>query len=182
MIAVVTRPPVAQLKGVEGRTIQDEERKIPGCDRNTSGSKPAAGCVLGRAGDYRHAHSTATRRGRATPSGAAQPTAVTGGAQPTSAAAGAQTTPMTGGAQATPVTGGAQATPMPTTSVAGARATPMATSAPAASAATSAPLPKVSGTVRIMTVWGGAELDAFRQVASGWEQETGGKVEVEIHP
>ncbi len=35
------------------------------------------------------------------------------------------------------------------------------------------------GTVTVMGVWGGAELEAFMEVASGWEEETGGTVEFE---
>ena len=38
---------------------------------------------------------------------------------------------------------------------------------------------KVSGTVRMMGVWGGDELAAFREVITAWEQQTGGKVEFE---
>lgn len=59
---------------------------------------------------------------------------------------------------------GAMATPSP-----GARVAPMP-------APTFGP---VSGTVRIMGVWGGTELDAFREVASQWEQQTGATVEFE---
>jgi len=35
------------------------------------------------------------------------------------------------------------------------------------------------GPVRVMGVWGGDELKAFRAVVSGWEAETGGRVEFE---
>jgi len=49
----------------------------------------------------------------------------------------------------------------------------------------SLPLPSFSaqkekmGSVHIMGVWGGEELNAFREVAAGWEKETGGSVEFE---
>jgi len=35
------------------------------------------------------------------------------------------------------------------------------------------------GSVHIMGVWGGEELNAFREVADGWEKRTGGRVEFE---
>jgi alpha-glucoside transport system substrate-binding protein len=35
------------------------------------------------------------------------------------------------------------------------------------------------GCVHIMGVWGGEELNAFREVAAGWEERTGGRVEFE---
>jgi alpha-glucoside transport system substrate-binding protein len=38
---------------------------------------------------------------------------------------------------------------------------------------------KEISTVRVMGVWGGEELKAFRAVAEGWEKQTGGRVEFE---
>lgn len=35
------------------------------------------------------------------------------------------------------------------------------------------------GNVTVMGVWGGTELEAFEQVAEGWEQETGGSMQFE---
>jgi alpha-glucoside transport system substrate-binding protein len=35
------------------------------------------------------------------------------------------------------------------------------------------------GSVHIMGLWGGEELNAFREVAAGWERRTGGRVEFE---
>lgn len=35
------------------------------------------------------------------------------------------------------------------------------------------------GSVHIMGLWGGEELNAFREVATGWEKRTGGRVEFE---
>jgi alpha-glucoside transport system substrate-binding protein len=57
---------------------------------------------------------------------------------------------------------------------------------PAAPSGTSQPggvtissLPKVSGTVHVMGVWGADELNAFKAVAAQWEQQTGGTMQFE---
>lgn len=79
-------------------------------------------------------------------------------AQPTSPAAAQPTSPAVAGATpaAAPTSGAAQPGGMSISS-----------------------LPKVSGTVRVMGVWGADELNAFRAVAAQWEQQTGGKMEFE---
>src|SRR5512133_1069666 len=92
---------------------------------------------------------TLTLLGCAGPSGGSQ--------QPTAAAPAAQ--PTSGAA----VQGATPAAAAPTT-----------TGGPSIST-----LPKVSGTVKMMGVWGADELNNFRSVAAQWEQQTGGKMEFE---
>lgn len=108
---------------------------------------------------------------------AAQPT--TGAAAQASPTAAMKAAPTTAPATAT-TRPTAQASPgaMPSPSVAG--ATPMAVPRTPGAAAMPAPtFGKISGTVRIMGVWGGEELDSFRAVAAEWERMTGGRVEFE---